>query len=372
MSISTIHVPYVDLAAQHALIESDLLQSAKEVIGSGQFVLGPQVAEFEERFATVCGVQFAVSVNSGTDALVFAFRALGIGSGDEVITVPNSFVATASAIALVGARPIFVDVTDDQNIDPELIESAITSRTKAILPVHLTGRVADMDAVLAIADQHDLFVVEDAAQAVQAEYKGRRAGAFGIAGCFSLHPLKNLNACGDGGIITTNDESLYRSLLVARNIGLANREQAVEWSGNSRLDTLQAALLLVKLKHLPTWTQQRREHAAYYRDRLSHVPGIDLPLWRKYELPAFHTFVIQTNKRDELKSYLAERGIGTAVHYPIPIHLQKAAAQLGYQQGAFPITECQAEKILSLPVYPELNLEQREYVVDCIRSFAFD
>jgi dTDP-4-amino-4,6-dideoxygalactose transaminase len=362
-------VPYLDLAAAHTAMENELLQAAQRVLRHGQFILGPEVVAFEQRFAELCGTKYAVSVNSGTDALLLAFKVLGVGPGDEVITAPNSFVATASAIVLAGAQPVFVDVGANYNIDPALIERAITPRTKAIVPVHLTGRPANMAAISEIAGRHRLPVVEDAAQAVMAEFGGQRVGSFGALGCFSMHPLKNLSACGDAGAIATDDASLYRQLLSMRNIGLETREKAVSWSGNSRLDTLQAALLLVKLDHLEKWTERRREHAAFYFRQLAEMPEVQLPPRDPRENSVYHTFVIQVSRRDELTSFLQAKGVGTAIHYPIPIHLQPAAAPLGYAPGSFPVAERQAERILSLPVFPDLQPDQRSYVVECIRQF---
>jgi len=371
MAITTdLRVPFVDLAAQHRAIRDELLAAAAEVIDSGQFILGPQVREFEQRFAELCGVRQAVGVNSGTDAICLALRALDIGPGDEVITVPNSFVATASAIALCGAKPVFVDVRDDYNMDPGKIEPAITPHTRAILPVHLTGRSADMDSICEIAKTHRLHVIEDAAQAVTAEFRGRRVGSLGTIGCFSLHPLKTLNACGDGGMLTTDDETLANRLRKLRNIGLQSREDAAEWSSNSRLDTLQAAILLVKLRYLDRWTEARRSHAEFYRTALADLPGIRVPVDQPHERAVYHTFVIQAQRRDELKQFLAERGIETAIHYPRPIHLQTAARGLNLPRGSFPIAEAQADRILSLPVYAELSQEQRAAVVDAIRAFV--
>lgn len=363
-----LRVPYVDLAAQHASISAEIVAAIEDVLARGEFVLGREVAAFEERFAALCEVPFALAVNSGTDALVLALRALEVGPGDEVITVPNSFIATTAAIVMVGARPRFVDVGDDYNMDPQQLEAAITPRTKAIIPVHLTGRPADMAAVMAVADAYNLAVVEDAAQAVLAEYKGARVGSMGTIACFSLHPLKTLGACGDGGVVTTRDRGLYERLALLRNLGLRNRDDCVLWSGNSRLDTLQAAILLVKMHYVHAWTAKRRAHAAAYREALGDLVGLELPTERPHETSVYHTFVVQADRRDELRRYLATRGIGTAIHYPVPIHLQPAARQLGYRPGAFPVAERQAQRILSLPVSPELRVEEREYVSDVIRG----
>ena len=362
-------VSFVDLARQHRPLRSALLEAVGQVIDGAQFILGNQVEQFEEAFARLCGTRFAVAVNSGTDALVLSLRALGIGPGDEVITVPNSFIATASAIVLTGATPVFVDVGPDSNMDPAQIPGAITPRTKALIPVHLTGRPADMDRILQVATAQGLHVVEDAAQAVTAEYRGRRVGSLGACGAFSLHPLKTLGGCGDGGIVTTSDPGVAQRLKELRNLGLRTRDDCVAWGPNSRLDTVQAAMLLVKLKHLETWTEARRRHAAFYRESLSDLPGVRVPAEQAYERAVYHTFVIQAERRDALKQYLSDRGIQTAVHYPIPIHLQSVGRQLGYSRGMFPHAEEQCGRILSLPVSAELDHEQLQYVVAVIRAF---
>ena len=364
-----VHVPYVDIASQHVPLKAELMEAVARVIDHGQFILGPEVQEFEQRFAALCGVRYAVAVNSGTDALTLALRALEIGAGDEVITVPNSFVASTSCIMLVGARPVFVDVGDDYLMDPEQLERAITPRTRAILPVHLTGRPADMLAIMDIARTHGLHVVEDCAQAVLADYKGQRVGSFGVMGCFSLHPLKTLNACGDGGVLTTSDAELYEKLIALRNIGLQSRDRCVLWSGNSRLDTMQAAMLLVKLAYVDDWTVQRRAHARFYQYALSNIPGVRLPCDQPYATAVYHTFVIQAEQRQTLQQYLTEYGIGTAIHYPVPIHLQPVAAELGYGPGSFPVAERQAGRILSLPIYAELQPAALEYIARSIRRF---
>ena len=369
MKAEFIEVPYVDLAAQHAPLKAALLKAAARVIDHGQFILGPEVAEFEGRFAALCGARRAVGVNSGTDALLLSLRALGVGPGDEVITAPNSFVASASCIELTGAKPVFVDAGADYNLDPAKIDSAVTKRTKAILPVHLTGRAADMTGIMAVARRRGLLVVEDCAQAVLAEHRGRRVGTFGAAGCFSLHPLKTLNACGDGGVVVTNDGALADRLLVLRNIGLKTREDCVVWSGNSRLDTLQAALLLVKLGRLEAWTRRRRANAAFYRKALAGTRGIEVPGEHAHERAVYHTLVVQADRRDDLRRFLAGRGVRTSIHYPVPIHLQTAAAELGLGPGSFPVAERQAARILSLPVHPELTSVQLRHVVGCIKDF---
>jgi len=360
------HIPYIDLKRQHLLIREEILAAVGRVIGHGNFILGQEVEQFEAAMAAYCGTKYAVGVNSGTDALFLCLKAYGVGPGDEVITVPNSFLATASAIVAVGATPVFVDAREDMNIDPELVEDKITEKTRAIIPVHLTGRPADMDPIMRTARAHHLLVIEDAAQAIGARYKGRRAGSLGHCGCFSLHPLKTLNACGDGGIITTDDEQLHRSLTQLRNIGLKNRNESDLWGYNSRLDTLQAAILLVKLKYLDIWIEQRRNNASYYCRYLEDV--LEVPSERDFEQSAYHTFIIRSERRAELQDYLEKHGVGTRIHYPIPIHLQQAAKSLGYEKGDFPICERQAQTSLSLPVYQGLTREELRYVVDRIRD----
>ena len=361
-------VPYINLALQHKDIKKELLSATERVLESGQFILGDEVTKLEKTFASICQTKYAVGVANGTDALFLSLKSLGIGEGDEVITAPNSFLASASSIGLIGAKPVFADVGDDFNLDPAKVDKAITKKTKAIIVVHLTGRPAPLDELLDVAKKHNIHLIEDCAQAVGAEYKGKRVGSFGITGCFSLHPLKNLAASGDGGVITTNDEKIYNYLIKARNHGLKNRDESEFWSYNSRLDNLQAALLNVKLQHLEKWTERRRKIAMLYYEKLHDLKMI-VPHDKPYEKAVYHTFIIQTNKRDKLKEFLADKGIDTKIHYPIPIHLQQAAKYLGYKKGDFPVTEKQADTILSLPVYPELTNEQVNYVADAIIEF---
>lgn len=369
---SIIHIPYVNIAAQHTPIKEELLGAISKIIDKGKFILSDEVAEFETRFAELCGVRYAVGLNSGTDALILALRALDIGPGDEVITVPNSFVASASCITLVGAQPVFVDVNEDYNINPALIENAVTSHTRAIIPVHLTGRPADMDAIMDIAQRRSLYVIEDCAQAVTSEYKGKRVGGFGIAGCFSLHPLKTLNACGDGGVLTTDDKALAERIKILRNVGLKSRDECVIWSSHSRLDNIQAAILLVKLNYLDSWTEKRRANALFYQQELANLQQLKTPYDKPYERAVYHTFVIQADNRNELKTYLGRCGIETAIHYPVPIHLDKCAERLGYGPGSFPVTERLAQRILSLPVYPELTVAELNYVVEMIKKYYLE
>lgn len=363
------NIPYVDLAEQHAPVREKLLEAVGKVLDHGKFVLGDEVAEFEQRFAKLCGVQYAAALNSGTDALILALRTLGIGAGAEVITVANSFVSSTSCIVCAGAKPVFVDVGEDYLIDPALIEKAITPRTKAILPVHWTGRPCDMAAITAIAKKHKLAVIEDCAQAVCAEYRGQKVGSFGDAGCFSLHPLKTLNACGDGGILTTNNKDLYEKILALRDNGFYQRNACIYWSNNSRLDTIHAAMLLVKMDHLEEWTQSRRANAYFYQKHLKNIPQVLVPPDEKDMRAVYHTFIIQAERRDELQAFLSEKGVGTKVHYAVPIHLQPVAKELGYKKGSLPVTERQADRALSLPVSQSLQPEMLEYIVNTIKDF---
>jgi dTDP-4-amino-4,6-dideoxygalactose transaminase len=362
-----IKVPYTGFSQQFLQEKEELLAVITATLERGDYVLGQAVREFEERIAALCGVRSAIGVGSGTDALVLALKALGVGVGDEVITVANSWISTASCIALVGAKPVFVDIRDDLNIDPELIEPAITSKTKAIIPVHLTGRPAAMGEIVTLAAKHGLYVVEDAAQAVGAKYEGVSVGGLGDIACFSLHPLKNLNACGDGGIITCNNARWSDSVNLLRNHGLVDRDHVEIWGYCSRLDTLQAAILLSRLESLSEIERARRDNAAFYHERLEEYVAV--PRAGVGEHHVYHTYIIQTDRRDELAVYLKERGISAKVHYPVPIHLQKAAGYLGYQRGDLPKTEELGEKILTLPVHQFLTEEQKEHIVDSIASF---
>ena len=366
---SMVKVPFIDLARQNATIKDELLSAVSNVLDSGQFIHGKEVQEFECAFADLCGARFVLGVNSGTDALIMALRALEIGKGDEVITVANSYVTTASSVAYVGAKPVFIDVKDDYTMDPVLLKPAITERTKAIIPVHLTGRPADMTAICKIAKEHHLYVVEDAAQAAYAELNGKKVGLFGDIGCFSFHPLKVLNACGDGGALMTNNEKIHEKLLLYGNNGIFNRNYCKVWSPNSRLDTIQAAILLVKMKYVPSWIKARQKNADIYRKLLSGERHVQCPVDKVNEKSTYHLFVIQADHRDQLKDYLTEQGIGTAIHYPIPIHFQEAAKALGYQPGSLPVTERQSQRILSLPVYPELGEDNIRYVAETIKKF---
>lgn len=360
-------VPYVDLVRQHEPNKEPLREALDRLLRSGQFILGEEVEKFENQFAAYIGVKHTIGVGNGTDALFLALKALNIGPGDEVITTPNSYLASASSIALTGAKPVFVDVAEDFNINPDLIEDAVTEKTRAIMPVHLTGRPARMREITQIANEHNLYVIEDAAQAVGAEYHSQKVGSFGIYGCFSLHPLKNLNALGDGGIITTDDDTNADWLRRARNHGHPNRDECDFWSHNMRLDALQAAFLRLKLQSLDAVTERRRENARMYHEALHEF--LQVPQEAEHEKCVYHTYVVQTEWRDDLKAYLAQQGIDTKIHYPTPIPFLKSAQSLGYTRGSFPVTEKQAKEILSLPIYPELTQNQLEFIVKTIRRF---
>ena len=361
-------ISYVNLRAQWIDERASLLPLIEKVLASGNYVGGKDVEEFETEVAKLCGAQYAVALNSGTDALSCAMYAMGIGSGDEVITTPNSFVASAASIVQVGAKPVFVDVSADQNINVDLIESAVTTKTRAIMPVHLTGRIANMSEILEIGKNHNLQIVEDAAQAIGSRYKGQPSGSFGNTGCFSTHPLKNLNACGDGGFVTTNDTYIAEKISLRRNHGLIDRNRVDDFGLVSRMDTLQAVVLRYRLNRLPKVIQKRRRNAELYTDVLDNQ-YIYIAPEKDYEFNTYHTFVIQVDNRDKLREYLSSHGIGTAIHYPVPIHQQPALKRIGYKLGDFPIAETQANRILTLPVNQYMTEEEVVYVADQVNSF---
>ena len=363
-------VPFVDLAAQHAAIEADVDEAMRRVLRRTDYILGREVDAFEEEFAAYCESRYAVGLDSGTSALELALRAFEIGPGDEVITVANTFVATALAISYTGARPVLVDADPETaNIDVSLIERAITPRTKAIVPVHLYGQPADMDAILSVAHRYDLVVIEDACQAHGARYKGARVGSLGDAAAFSFYPAKNLGAYGDGGAVTTNDERAADALRMLRNYGQREKYRHELRGFNRRLDTLQAAVLRVKLRHLDDWNAARQRHAELYTRRLAGS-GVATPVVAEDARSVWHLYVVETDDRAGLKAHLDARGIATGIHYPIPIHLQPAYADLGYSKGDFPVAERQAERILSLPMYAELTAEMVEYAADAVHEHA--
>ncbi len=346
-----------------------ILQEIKKVVQSGDFTLGKQVGQFEEKFAQVIGTKYAVGVNSGTDALFLSLKALGIGAGDEVITMTSTFIASAGAIAQTGATPVFVDCDAEYLIALDQIEKAITPRSKAILPVHYAGHPVDMPKILEIAKKHNLHVVEDACQGIQAAIDGKCAGSFGIAGGFSLHPLKNINVWSDGGIITTNSKEMAEKLRLLRNHGMKNRDEYAFFGYNSRLDTVQAAVGLYLIKDLDFITSQRIKNAAKYDSALSKIEEITVPARRKNGRYVYHLYIIQAKKRDELLAHLIKNGIEAKVHYPFPLHLQECSKHLGYKKGDFPIAENQAKNIITLPVHQHLTDEAVQYTIDQITQF---
>jgi dTDP-4-amino-4,6-dideoxygalactose transaminase len=360
-------IPYINLGLQHQNDKAEILSKVSELLDSGMFILGEEVKKFEESFAKLCQTKYAVGVANGTDALMLAMRSLGISKGDEVITAPNSYLASASSIELIGATAVFADVRDDFNLDPVEVEKKITAKTKAIIAVHLTGRPADMDALNVIAKKHNIYVIEDSAQAVGAKLNNKPTGGLGFIGCFSLHPLKNLAAIGDAGIITTNDLETYNWLLKARTHGMKSRDECEFWSLNSRLDAVQAAILNIKIKNLEAWTKRRRLIAERYIKSFGHL--VHVPIENENEYSVYHTFIIQTEKRDELMGYLSENGVDAKIHYPIAIHQQEAAGLNSSSKDAYPITEKQIESILTLPVYPELTDSQVNYICEIIIAF---
>ncbi len=361
-------VKYLNL---HGQFDVDaILADIREELKSCRFILGPAVKEFEISFADVCRTTYALGLNSGTDALFLALKALNIGQGDEVITVPNSFIATAAIIAAAGAKPVFVDIDEEYNMDVKLIEGAITKRTKALIPVHLTGNPADMPKIMSIARKHNLFVIEDACQSVGATVDGKQTGSFGEFGCFSLHPLKNLNVWGDGGMITMNSSELYEKMLLFRNHGLKNRNEVEFLAYNSRLDTIQAIVGKHVIKKLPVVTEKRIENARKYDERLSDISEhVTTPKKKKNVKHVFHVYIIRAKKRDELARFLEKNGIETKIHYPIPIHLQKGCEHLGYKQGDFPVCEAHSRAIISLPIHQLLTVGEIDYVSGKIKEF---
>ena len=361
-------VPLLDLKAQFATIREEVMRAVEAVFESQYFILGPQVAAFEEEIARYVGARQAIGCASGTDALLLSLVALGVGPGDEVITTPFTFFATAGSIARLGARPVFVDIEEDTfNIDPEKIPPAITRKTKAIIPVHLFGQCADMDRINEAA--RDIPVIEDAAQALSAEYKGKKAGALATMACFSFFPSKNLGGAGDGGMITTDDDELAEKLRTLRVHG-AHQKYYHDLVGiNSRLDALQAAVLRVKLPHLDAWSDGRARNAARYDELLADA-NVVTPTARDFARHVYNQYTIRVARRDELMTHLKEREIGCAIYYPVPLHLQKCFADLGYKEGDLPVSEKAAREVISIPVYPELTDEMVAYVAESIREFT--
>jgi dTDP-4-amino-4,6-dideoxygalactose transaminase len=361
-------IPYVNIAAQWASEREELLPLIDDVLASGQYIGGTAVEAFEKSAANLCETKHCIALNSGTDALILGLAAMGVGRGDEVITPPNSFIASTAAISHIGAVPVFVDVLDDQNIDPSLIESAITKRTKAIMPVHLTGRMAKMDKIKLISEKYNIPIVEDAAQAIGSKYNNIPSGKWGKIGCFSTHPLKNLNGCGDGGFLVTDDDEVALKVKIMRNHGLVDRNIATRFGFVSRMDAVQATILKYRIKSLNKITEKRRENANFYRSELNSSK-IFIPIDHELEYNTYHTFVIQVSDRDGLRRYLANSGVDTSIHYPIPIHLQPAAKFLGHVLGDFPNTEEQANKILTLPINQFINRDHIIKISSLINKF---
>ena len=384
-------VPFLDLKAQYKQIEAEVLPMIKDAMENGAFIGGPNVAGFEKEFAEFCQTKFCVGVNSGTDALRFALMAVGVGPGDEVITVPNTFIATTEAISQVGAVPVFVDVDERTcNMDPEKIRQFLEqnclppdsttqlnqpinqiskSPVKAIIPVHLYGQPADMDPIMEIAQKYQLAVIEDACQAHGAGYRGKAAGAIGAAGCFSFYPGKNLGAYGEGGAVVTDDPEIAQKIRVIRDHGQQEKYIHAIEGYNGRLDAIQAGVLRIKLKRLKQWNQARQTHAALYDELLRQIPGVRFAEVADFVESVYHLYVIMVDDRDGLQQFLGGKDIATGLHYPLPLHLQKAYEHLGYPAGALPVAEKAAARLLSLPMYPELTRAQIEYVADCIKEF---
>jgi len=362
-------VPLLDLKAQYAAIKNEVLAAISEVLESQQCIGGPKVAELEEKIAGISDCEFAVGTSSGTDAILNSLMSLDIGPGDEFITTPFTFFATVGCIVRTGARPVFVDIDPaTYNINPELIEQAVTNKTRAIIPVHLFGQMADMDPIMEIVNKYNLAVIEDAAQSITSTYKGRKAGSIGTVGCFSFFPSKNLGGAGDGGMVVTNDEELYNRLKIMRNHGASPKYYHKFLGGNFRLDPIQAAVLLVKLPHLDGWSEARRGNAVFYDEKFANTV-VKTPYISPDCVSIYNQYVIRVLKRDELVAYLREKGIGCEIYYPLPAHLQECFKHLGYKQGDFPEAEKAAEQVLAIPVYPELTDEMKDYVVETIMSF---
>ncbi len=367
------HVPLLDLKTQFQSLRAEIMVEIQAVCDEQGFVLGPRVVAFEESVARYIGSRYAIGCASGSDALLLSLMAMGVKAGDEVITIPFTFFATASTVSRLGAKPVFVDIQSDSfNIDPALIERAITPRTKALIPVHLFGQCADMAAINQIAKRNNIFVIEDACQAIGAAQQGTRAGVLGDTGCFSFFPSKNLGGFGDGGLITTNDKALADSMAMLRVHGSQVRYLHEAIGFNSRLDALQAAILQIKLKYLDQWTEGRRRNAERYRQLFAQAKLTDrvlLPPTVPGNFHVYNQFTVRAPKRDELRTFLKEKGVGTEVYYPLPMHLQNCYRDLGHQKGSFPLSEQAAEEVMSIPIFPELTEVQQSYVVEMMVEF---
>jgi len=364
------NVPFLDLNAPYRELKNELDSAYQRVMDSGWFIMGAEVEAFEREFAAYCGVRHCIGVGNGLEALHLILRAYGIGQGDEVIVPANTYIATWLAVSYTGAMPVPVEPDSrTYNLDPNLLEAAITSNTKAIMPVHLYGQPAEMDPIIQIAEKYNLKVIEDAAQAHGSLYKGRLSGSIGHASGFSFYPGKNLGALGDAGAIVTNDDELAENVRMLRNYGSKVKYVHDVKGFNSRLDEMQAAFLRAKLIHLNQWNERRQKIAAYYLEHLANLPSLTLPYAPAWIAPVWHIFVIQTPRRDSLQQFLKSRGVGTLIHYPVPPHFSNAYAELGLTKGAFPIAEAMASSELSLPMGPHLSLDEAEYVVNMIREY---
>ena len=362
-------IPYVNVKRQYLSERKDLLSVIDKSLLSGNWIGGDEVQKFEKNISKMCKTKYCVSLNSGTDALTLGLHMLGVRKGDEVITPPNSFVASTAVIIHLGAKPIFVDVKKDQNIDENLIEKKITKKTKAIMPVHLTGRMCAMDKIMKISRKYNIPVIEDSAQSIMSKYKNKMSGSWGEIGCFSTHPLKNLNASGDGGFLTTNNKKIYDAIRNLRSHGMEDdRNNAKNFGYVSRMDNLQAAILNFRLKNLNYIINKRRANVQIYLENLN-LNKVFVPIENKNEFNTYHTFVVQVDKRDKLKKYLEKNGVGSTIHYPIPIHLQRCSKKMGYKKGSFISTESQSKKILSLPINQFLEKKQIVYISNLINKF---
>ncbi len=362
-------VPFIDFKEQNSLIQGEVDAGFKKVFEKGDYILGEQAQLFESGFSKYCEAQYGVGVNSGTDALHLSMAALDIGEGDEVIVPTHTFIATALCVSYCRAKPVFVDIEEDTyNIDPKAIEKAITKKTKAIIPVHIYGQPANMDEIVAIARKHGIKVVEDAAQAHGSRYKGKRVGSLGDVACFSFYPTKSLGACGDAGMIITSDKGIYEKALMLRDYGRKGRYEHKIKGTNSRLDTLQAVVLNSKLKHLDSWNEMRAKNAALYAELLKPLKNVITPITKTDRTHVFQTYAVRVSNRDKVMDALKTKGIGALIHYPIPLHLQEAYSDLGYQKGSFPVAERIANEILSLPMFPHIIPEQIESVVKALKE----
>jgi len=357
-------IPLLDLKAQYATIREEVLSAVTEVLETQWCIGGPNVSKLEEQVAVISDCKYAVGVSSGTDAILSSLMSLEIGAGDEVITTPFTFFATVGCIVRAGAKPVFVDIDPKTyNIDPSQIEAAITDKTKAIIPVHLYGQMADMDAIMAIAEKHSLYVIEDAAQSISSTYKGKKAGSIGTTGCFSFFPSKNLGGIGDGGMIVTNDEKIYERMFLMRDHGAKTRYYHDFVGANFRLDAIQATTLLVKLPHLDKWSQARRDNAAYYNEKFEGT-AVGIPYISEDCVSIYNQYVVRVPNRDKALEYLVANGVGCAIYYPVSLHLQECFKDLGYKEGNFPVSERASREVLALPIYPELSDEMQDYVVE--------